>query len=131
MSRSISTRPVRAACGAVALGLGMAFTLLASDRADADWWTVRADIPGRWLLHTESHIYCVVSFSGASDIPHGTVAAMGFCPRPLLSRPRWRFDADRVVISNRHGDVVADLAILGRTRLQGQIATGEEMSLTR
>ena len=89
-----------------------------------------ADVPGRWVLHTASRSYCVLSFSGASDIPHGTVAAMGFCPQVFSGLPRWRLDAGRVVISNRHGDTLAELAV-SRARLDGQTATGEAVFLYR
>jgi len=106
----------------------LALGLFGSERAVAGWWTVAADIPGRWVLNSRS--YCVLSFSGAPDIPHGTVAAMGFCPQIFSALPRWRLDAGRVVISNRHGDALAVLAV-GRGRLDGQIATGEAVLLTR
>jgi hypothetical protein len=108
------------------IGLG----LFGNDRAAAWWWsTAPADVPGRWVLHARN--YCVLSFSGAPDIPHGTVTAMGFCPPVFLSRPRWWFDdAGRVVIGHRHGDPLAVLEV-GRGRLEGQIATGETVSLIR
>jgi hypothetical protein len=132
MSRSISTTTARAACAvALSLAIGLALTFLAGDRAAADWSTGRADIAGRWLLQTPSRIYCVMSFSGSPDGVHGTVAAMGFCPRVFLAHPRWWFDAGRLVIGRRHGEPLADLAVVGRGYLKGQIATGEAVSLTR
>jgi hypothetical protein len=137
MGRGISTRTTSAACRAIVpglalgLALGPALTLLAADRAAADWSTGRADIAGRWLLQTPSRSYCVMSFSGAPDGVRGTVAAMGFCPRVFLAHPRWWFDAGRVVIGRRHGEPLADLAVVGRGYLKGQIATGEAVSLTR
>ena len=127
MSRRIGT----GASATCALAFGMALALSGGDRAAAGWWTARADIAGRWLLHTPSRAYCVMSFSGAPDTAHGTVAAIGFCPRLFLARPRWRFDAGRVVIDNRHGGALAELAVVGRGWLKGQIATGEAVSLTR
>jgi len=100
-----------------------------NDRAAASWWAAPADVPGRWVVL--SHSYCVLSFAGAPDIPHGTITATGFCPWLFLARPRWQFDeAGQVVITNRHGDVLAVLAV-GRGRLYGQIATGEPVSLAR
>ena len=89
-----------------------------------------ADVPGRWLLHHGGRVSCVLSFSGAPDIPHGTVAAMGFCPEMFLGLPRWRLDAGRVAISNRHGRKLADL-VVGRGSLNGQTASGEAIFLER
>jgi Protease inhibitor Inh len=114
-------------CAALLLiGLG----LFGSDRAAAWWWSTEpADVPGRWVL--DARAYCVLSFSGAPYIPHGTVTATGFCPRVFLARPRWWFDdAGRVVVGHHHGDALAVLAV-GHGRLDGQIATGETVSLTR
>jgi hypothetical protein len=94
-------------CAALLL---LAAGLFGNDRAAA-WW--------------------LLSFSGAPDIPHGTVTAMGFCAPVFLARPRWWFDdAGRVVIGHRHGDPLAVLEV-GRGRLEGQIATGETVSLIR
>jgi len=55
---------------------------------------------------------------------------MGLCPQIFLGLPRWRLDAGRVVISNRHGRKMADLAV-GRDRLNGQTDTGEAIFLER
>jgi len=88
------------------------------------------DLPGRWLLHQGGRVSCVLSFSGAPDIQHGTVAAMGFCPEMFLGLPRWRLDAGRVAISNRHGRKLADL-VVGRGSLNGQTASGEAIFLER
>jgi protease inhibitor Inh len=99
-----------------------------------DWREVpvwRVDIAGRWVLRMSSGAYCVLGLSGAPEGDRGTVAANGFCPPLFLARPRWWFDAGRVVMTNRRGDVVADLALVGRNYLKGQIATGELVSLTR
>jgi hypothetical protein len=109
--------------------------LSGADRAAAEWtertapW--RADIAGRWRLHAPSRIYCIMGFSGAPETAHGTIAAMGFCPPLFLGRPRWQRDGDRVVITNRRGDILADLDVVGRGYLKGQLATGEAVSLVR
>ena len=108
---------------------GVALSVVAGNHADADW--MRADIAGRWLLHTPARGYCVMGFSGAPESAHGTVAAMGLCPPVFLSRPRWLRDGDRVVITNRRGDILADLDVVGRGYLKGQLATGEAVSLVR
>jgi hypothetical protein len=113
-----------AVCGLLAL------SLFGGDPAAAQW-TGRADIAGRWVLHMPSRAYCVMGFSGDPDGARGTIAANGFCPRLFLARPRWRRDGDQVVISNRRGEVLADLAVVGRGYLRVQIATGEDVSLTR
>ena len=96
------------------------------------------DMPGRWLLHEAGRASCVLSFSGASYIPHGKVAAMGFCPQRFFGLPRWRLDAGRVVHISRRGRTVADLVAgppvdltVGRDRLYGQTATGEAFFLER
>jgi Protease inhibitor Inh len=109
------------------LGLG----LFCIDHAAAGWWTVWADIPGRWVMRTPGRSRCVLGFSGAPDIPHGTIAAMGFCPQIFSALPRWRLDAGRVVITNRHGATLAELAVAATDRLEGQIATGEAVFLAR
>ncbi len=90
------------------------------------------DIPGRWELRTSifGHSNCVLSFSGAPGIAHGTVTAAGFCPQIFAALPRWRIDAGRVVISSRQGDTLAELAA-GYGRLDGRTATGEAISLNR
>ena len=94
-------------------------------------WTGRADMAGRWRLHMPSGAYCIMGFSGAPETAHGTIAAMGFCPPLFLARPRWLRDGDRVVITNRRGDLLADLDVVGKGYLKGQIATGEYVSLVR
>jgi hypothetical protein len=71
-----------------------------------------------------------LGFSGAPDIPHGMVAAMGFCPQIFLDLPRWRLDAGRIVISNRHGRMLAEFAG-DRSRLAGQTVAGETFFLER
>ena len=73
---------------------------------------------------------CVLSFSGAPDMLRGTVAAMGFCPQMFIGLPRWRLDAGRLVISNRHGRRVVELAV-SRDRLRGHTIGGEEILLER
>jgi len=89
-----------------------------------------ADVPGRWMLRKATAGPCVLGFSGAPDIPHGTIAAMGFCPQIFFGLPRWRLDAGYVVIRNRHGRTLVELAV-GRGRLDGQTATGEAILLVR
>lgn len=95
------------------------------------------DVPGRWLLHEAGYASCVLTFSGAPHIPHGTIAAMGFCPRIFLSLPRWRLDAGRVVIVSRRGRALADIAaghlayVAVGDRLYGQTATGQAFFLER
>jgi hypothetical protein len=125
-------KPAGGAVVALALGLlvGVPFSLLGGDRAAAAW-AARADIAGRWLLHTPSRAYCVMNFSGAPEGVHGTVAANGFCPRIFWARPRWWLEAGNVVIGRRHGNPLASLALVDRGHLRGQIATGEEVYLTR
>jgi hypothetical protein len=90
------------------------------------------DIPGRWQLHASSSSRgnCVLTFSGAPAIGHGTVAPEGFCPQIFSTIPRWRIDAGRVVISNGRGETLADLAV-GDNHLDGRTVTGEEISLNR
>jgi hypothetical protein len=108
----------------------LAVGLFATERAAAQW-TGRADIAGRWRLHMPSGAYCIMGFSGAPETAHGTVAAMGFCPPLLLARPRWLRDGDRVVITDRRGDLLADLDVVGKGYLKGHIASGEYVSLNR
>jgi hypothetical protein len=88
------------------------------------------DVPGRWQLHKVAPGPCVLSFSGAPDMPRGTVAAMGFCPQMFIGLPRWRLDAGRVVISDRHRRYLVELAV-GRDRLHGHTVGGEEILLER
>jgi hypothetical protein len=71
-----------------------------------------------------------LGFSGAPDTPHGTVAAMGFCRQIFLGLPRWRLDAGRIVISNRHGRMLAEF-VGGRSRLAGQTVAGQTFFLER
>lgn len=123
---------------AIALCVGLAGTRSAVAQGwslgEEDWrpfvpW--RADIAGRWRVHMPSREYCIMDFSGAPETGHGTVAAMGFCPPEFLSRPRWRREGDHVVIINRRGDLLADLALVGRGYLKGPIASGAYVSLIR
>jgi hypothetical protein len=90
------------------------------------------DVPGPWELRTSilGRSNCVLTFSGAPGIAHGTVTAMGFCPQIFAALPQWRIDAGRVVISSRQGDTLAELAA-GYGRLDGRTATGQAISLTR
>jgi Protease inhibitor Inh len=90
------------------------------------------DIPGPWELRTSifGRSNCVLSFSGAPGIAHGTVTATGFCPQIFAALPQWRIDAGRVVISNRQGDTLAELAA-GYGHLDGRTVTGQAISLTR
>ena len=104
--------------------------VLAGDASSAGCAPSLTDVPGRWQLRKTGRGPCVLSFSGASDIPPGKVAAMGFCPQIFIGLPRWRLDAGRVVISNRHGRKLAQLAV-GRDRLSGQTANGEAVLLER
>ena len=48
--------------------------------------------------------------------------------KSFTALPRCRLNTGRVVISNRHGDTLAELAV-GRGRLYGQIGTGEAVFL--
>jgi len=105
-------------------------TLLAAGASSAACASGLADVPGRWMLRKATPGPCVLGFSGAPDIPHGTVAAMGFCPQIFLGLPRWRLDAGRIVISNRHGRMLAEFAG-GRSRLAGQTVAGETLFLER
>src|SRR5580704_12788222 len=82
-------------------------------------WTGRADMAGRWRLHMPSGAYWIMGFSGAPETAHGTIAAMGFCPPLFLARPRWLRDGDHVVITNRRGDLLADLDVVGKGYLKG------------
>jgi hypothetical protein len=120
---------------AVVVGLSPVLPAAMSGPAVAeDWRPVplwRVDIAGRWVLRMPRGAYCVLGLSGAPEGARGTVAANGFCPPLFLAQPRWWFDAGHVVIANHHGDVVADLTLVGRNYLKGQIATGEAVSLTR
>jgi len=105
-------------------------TLLVAGASSAACASGLADVPGRWMLRKATPGPCVLGFSGAPDISHGTVAAMGFCPQIFLGLPRWRLDAGRVVISNRRGQMLAEFAG-GRDRLTGQTAAGEVLFLER
>jgi Protease inhibitor Inh len=121
----------KAAVCAVSIGaVSCLASLVGTERAAAQW-TGRADIAGRWRLHMPSGAYCIMGFSGAPETAHGTVAAMGFCPPLFLTHPRWLRDGDRVVITNRRGDALADLAVVGKGYLKGQIATGQPVMLVR
>jgi hypothetical protein len=86
-----------------------------------------ADIPGHWTVKGQRP--CDLGFSGAPNIPHGTITTLGFCPWIFSARPRWRQDGGQVVISNRRGDTLAVLAV-GRHVLEGQAVTGETLSLS-
>lgn len=90
------------------------------------------DIPGRWQSHASlfSRGNCVLTFSGAPAIAHGTVAPEGSCPQIFAAIPRWRLDAGRVLISNRRGEPLAELTV-GDNHLYGRTVTGEEISLDR
>lgn len=90
------------------------------------------DIPGRWELHSSFSRpgSCVLTFSGTPSVAHGTVAAEGFCPQIFSALPQWRIAASHVVISNRHGDMLAEFAV-GYSHLDGRTVTGEALSLDR
>src|ERR1700730_7309382 len=87
-------------------------------------WTGRADIAGRWRLHMPSGAYCIMGFSCAPETAHGTVAAVGFSQPLFGTRPPWLRDGDHVIITNRRGDLLADLDVVGKGYLKGHIATG-------
>ncbi len=97
------------------------------------------DVPGRWTLRKATPGSCLLGFSGAPAIPHGTVSARGFCPQAFLGLPRWRLEAEGVVIIGRNGRRLAELAVghtwaelaVGRDQLIGRTAAGEPILLER
>lgn len=122
-------RARRAVSGAAVVAL--VASLSGPDHAAAGWWSMQADLPGRWRLHTPTYSNCVLTFSGLPDGDHGQVAGLGFCPRAFLARPAWRLDGGRLVISRHHGGMLAALDVINRGRLEGNLITGDWVTLSR
>jgi hypothetical protein len=90
------------------------------------------DVPGRWELRTSifGRSDCILTFSGAPGIAHGTITAAGFCPHMFAALPSCRIDGGRVVISGREGATLAEFTA-GYGRLDGSTVTGQWISLVR
>jgi hypothetical protein len=119
-----------AALCAAAVGL---FAVSWDHQAQAGWWgEAREDIPGRWVVDRPGRGHCELSFSGAPDIPYGSITATGFCPPIFVDLPRWWLAAPGVVIvATRRDEVLAQLRVAWSGRLEGKAVTGEYLLLKR
>lgn len=89
------------------------------------------EMAGRWVLATPGAGYCSMNFAGAAGAREGTIAPEGGCPGKFFTSRRWAIEQNAVVIRNHAGEMLAQLNVTEPSRLEGQAANGEQVSLTR
>ena len=89
------------------------------------------DMTGRWVLATPGAGYCGMNFASAPGAHEGTIAPEGGCPGKFFTSRRWAIEQNAVVIRNHAGEMLAQLNATEPSRLEGQAASGEQVSLTR
>lgn len=72
-----------------------------------------------------------MTFAGLAGGKDGTIAPEGGCPGKFFTSRKWAFERNAVIIRNHAGEFLAQLAVTEPTRLVGQTATGEQVTLTR
>jgi protease inhibitor Inh len=93
--------------------------------------SANVDMAGRWVLAARGGGNCGMNFTAPPGSREGTIAPEGNCPGKFFTSRRWALEANAVVIRNHAGEMLAQLNVAEPSRLEGQAATGEQVSLTR
>lgn len=135
--------------GVLALTAGLALAgcsvgtlsgIISSDPSDAASATGAAapsgpppavDMAGRWVLATPGAGNCGMNFAAAPGAREGTIAPEGGCPGKFFTSRRWAVEQNAIIIRNHAGEMLAQFSVAEPSRLQGQAANGEQVSLTR
>jgi hypothetical protein len=89
------------------------------------------DMAGRWVLAAHGGGNCGMNFSATAGSREGAIAPEGGCPGRFFTSRRWALEQNAVVIRNHAGEMLAQLNVAEPSRLEGQAANGEQVSLTR
>ena len=89
------------------------------------------DMTGRWVLTTPGAGNCGMNFAAAPGSREGTIAPEGGCPGKFFTSRRWALEQNAIIIRNHAGELLAQLNVAEPSRLEGQAASGEQVSLTR
>lgn len=118
--------------------LGTLNGIISSDAADqAPTAATRAgpapavNMAGRWVLATPGAGYCGMNFAATPGANEGTIAPEGGCPGKFFTSRQWALEHNAIIIRNHTGEMLAQLNVAEPSRLEGQSATGEQVSLTR
>lgn len=118
--------------------LGTLGGIISSDSSDQQASTAATprggpsvDMAGRWVLATPGAGYCGMNFAATPGAREGTIAPEGGCPGKFFTSRRWALEQNAVIIRNHAGEMLAQLNVTEPSRLEGQAANGEQVSLTR
>jgi hypothetical protein len=93
--------------------------------------TPTVNMAGRWVLASPGAGYCGMNFAAAPGANGGTIAPEGGCPGRFFTSRQWALEHNAVIIRNHAGEMLAQLNVAEPSRLEGQSASGEQVSLTR
>ena len=89
------------------------------------------EITGRWQFTSSAGGTCAMVFTATPGSGEGTIAPQGGCPGKFFTSRRWAYDQDTLIIRDHKGETLARLAFSPPGRFEGQVGSGETISLTR
>jgi Protease inhibitor Inh len=89
------------------------------------------EITGRWQFTSTAGGSCAMVFAATPGSGDGTIAPQGGCPGKFFTSRRWSYDQDTLIIRDHKGETLARLAFSPPARFEGQVGSGETISLTR
>jgi hypothetical protein len=93
--------------------------------------TPPVDMAGRWQFASTAGGACAMVFAATPGSGEGTIAPQGGCPGKFFTSRRWAYDHDTLVIRDHKGEPLARLAFAPPARFEGQVGSGETISLAR
>ena len=89
------------------------------------------NMAGRWVLATPGAGTCGMNFVATPGASEGAIAPEGGCPGRFFTSRHWALEHNAIVIRDHAGELLAQLDVADPGRLEGQSATGEQVSLSR
>jgi hypothetical protein len=131
---ALAALPVLAGCS-----VGTLNGLISSDSSEQAPATTAAtngpapavNMAGRWVLATPGAGFCGMNFVAPPGASEGPIAPEGGCPGKFFTSRKWALEQNAIVIRNHAGEPLAHLTVADQSRLEGQSASGEPVSLTR
>jgi hypothetical protein len=89
-----------------------------------------ADVAGRWTLSSSAGGSCAMTFvAGAGG--DGAVRPEGGCPGKFFTSRKWSLEGGAMVIRNHNNEPLARLTAVSPSRYEGQLSSGQQLSLVR